>query len=70
MYRLREEYVPDQKFVEVNTQNILFIAGGAFDGIERIISKRLNRRIFHIKKMWIILTKRIYCNISTKDIKD
>jgi ATP-dependent Clp protease ATP-binding subunit ClpX len=30
--------------VEVNTQNILFIAGGAFDGIERIISKRLNRQ--------------------------
>ncbi len=35
---------PDQKFVEVNTQNILFIAGGAFDGIDRIISKRLNRQ--------------------------
>ena len=35
---------PDQKFVEVNTQNILFIAGGAFDGVERIISKRLNRQ--------------------------
>ena len=35
---------PDQKFVEVNTKNILFIAGGAFDGIERIISKRLNRQ--------------------------
>ncbi len=35
---------PDQKFVEVNTQNILFIAGGAFDGIERVISKRLNRQ--------------------------
>ena len=35
---------PDQKFVEVDTQNILFIAGGAFDGIERIISKRLNRQ--------------------------
>lgn len=34
---------PDQKFIEVNTQNILFIAGGAFDGIDRIISKRLNR---------------------------
>jgi ATP-dependent Clp protease ATP-binding subunit ClpX len=33
---------PDQKFVEVNTENILFIAGGAFDGIERYISKRLN----------------------------
>lgn len=33
---------PDQKFIEVDTQNILFIAGGAFDGIERVISKRLN----------------------------
>ena len=33
---------PDQKFVEVNTENILFIAGGAFDGVNRHISKRLN----------------------------
>ena len=33
---------PDQKFIEVNTENILFVAGGAFDGIERVISKRLN----------------------------
>ena len=33
---------PDQKFIEVDTSNILFIAGGAFDGIERVINKRLN----------------------------
>jgi len=33
---------PDQKFIEINTQNILFIAGGAFDGVEKVISKRLN----------------------------
>lgn len=33
---------PDQKFVEVNTKNILFIAGGAFSGIDKIIGKRLN----------------------------
>jgi len=33
---------PDQKFIEINTENILFIAGGAFDGVERHISKRLN----------------------------
>lgn len=33
---------PDQKFIEVNTKDILFIAGGAFSGIDRIISKRLN----------------------------
>ncbi len=33
---------PDQKFIELNTENILFIAGGAFDGIDRHISRRLN----------------------------
>ncbi|MDA8611924.1 ATP-dependent Clp protease ATP-binding subunit ClpX [Flavobacteriaceae bacterium] len=33
---------PDQKFIEVDTSNILFIAGGAFDGIDAHISKRLN----------------------------
>jgi ATP-dependent Clp protease ATP-binding subunit ClpX len=33
---------PEQKFVEVDTKEILFIAGGAFSGIERFISKRLN----------------------------
>lgn len=33
---------PDQKFIEVDTKNILFIAGGAFSGIQRTISKRLN----------------------------
>jgi len=33
---------PDQKFIEVDTSNILFIAGGAFDGVEAHISKRLN----------------------------
>ena len=35
---------PDQKFVEVDTKNILFIAGGAFSGIDRVISKRLNQQ--------------------------
>lgn len=33
---------PEQKFIEVNTKDILFIAGGAFSGIDKIISKRLN----------------------------
>ncbi|CAN5425241.1 ATP-dependent Clp protease ATP-binding subunit ClpX [soil metagenome] len=32
---------PDQKMIAVNTQNILFICGGAFDGIDKIISRRL-----------------------------
>lgn len=33
---------PDQKFIQINTGNILFICGGAFDGIEKKISRRLN----------------------------
>src|SRR5574344_570908 len=36
---------PDQKMIEVNTQNILFICGGAFDGIEKKIAQRLNTNV-------------------------
>lgn len=36
---------PDQEFLHVNTQNILFICGGAFEGIERRIAQRLNTQI-------------------------
>jgi len=35
---------PNQEFIKVNTQNILFIAGGAFAGIDKIISKRINMK--------------------------
>ncbi len=36
---------PEQKFIQVNTKNILFICGGAFDGIERRIAQRLNTHV-------------------------
>ncbi|MBO7498915.1 MAG: ATP-dependent Clp protease ATP-binding subunit ClpX [Bacteroidaceae bacterium] len=36
---------PEQKMIPVNTQNILFICGGAFDGIERKIAQRLNTHV-------------------------
>ncbi len=36
---------PEQKLVKVNTENILFICGGAFDGIEKIIARRLNTQV-------------------------
>jgi len=36
---------PDQKMIAVNTKNILFICGGAFDGIERKIAQRLNTNV-------------------------
>ncbi len=35
---------PEQKFIQVDTRNILFICGGAFDGIEKKIAQRLNTR--------------------------
>lgn len=36
---------PEQKFIEVDTRNILFICGGAFDGIEKRIAQRLNTKV-------------------------
>lgn len=35
---------PEQKFIQVDTTNILFICGGAFDGIEKIIARRMNTK--------------------------
>ena len=35
---------PEQKMIQINTKNILFICGGAFDGVERIIANRVNRQ--------------------------
>lgn len=64
---------PDQKFVEVNTQNILFIAGGAFDGIERIISRRLNRQAIgfdSLKNRDVIDKDNLVKYVIPKDLKD
>jgi ATP-dependent Clp protease ATP-binding subunit ClpX len=64
---------PDQKFIEVNTKDILFIAGGAFDGIERIISKRLNRTAVGFttsKNVDNIDKDNLLQYIIPKDIKD
>jgi ATP-dependent Clp protease ATP-binding subunit ClpX len=64
---------PDQKFVEVNTENILFIAGGAFDGIERRVSKRLNMAAIGYKSAQEgdpIDTKNLLQYITPKDLKD
>ncbi|MFN7331424.1 MAG: ATP-dependent Clp protease ATP-binding subunit ClpX [Flavobacterium sp.] len=63
---------PDQKFVEVNTQNILFIAGGAFDGIERVISKRLNRQAvgYSNQKKEAVDKDNLLQYITPKDLKD
>ncbi|MBO6607878.1 ATP-dependent Clp protease ATP-binding subunit ClpX [Psychroserpens sp.] len=64
---------PDQKFIEVNTEHILFIAGGAFDGIERVISKRLNMAAIGYKASHddeIVDPNNMLQYIIPKDLKD
>lgn len=36
---------PEQKLIKVNTENILFICGGAFDGLEKVIARRINTQV-------------------------
>ncbi|UKM64994.2 ATP-dependent Clp protease ATP-binding subunit ClpX [Flavobacteriaceae bacterium GSB9] len=64
---------PDQKFIEVNTENILFIAGGAFDGIERVISKRLNMQAVGYSASMsddVVDQENLLQYIIPKDLKD
>ena len=64
---------PDQKFIEVNTENILFIAGGAFDGIEKKISKRLNLQAVGYSASKVdegLDNENILQYITPKDLKD
>jgi len=63
---------PDQKFIEINTEKILFIAGGAFDGIERHISRRLNLNVIGYKSIGKdqISDENILKYINPKDLKE
>ena len=63
---------PDQKFIELNTEKILFIAGGAFDGIERHISRRLNLNVIGYKSVGKEQVKddNILKYINPKDLKE
>ena len=63
---------PDQKFIEIDTSNILFIAGGAFNGIQREINKRLNLKEIGYKtslKKDNLDEKNLIQHITPKDIK-
>ena len=63
---------PDQNFIEINTEKILFIAGGAFDGIERHISRRLNLNVIGYKSTGkgSVSKHNILKHINPKDLKD
>ena len=63
---------PDQNFIEINTEKILFIAGGAFDGIERHISRRLNLNVIGYKSTGkdSVYKNNILKHINPKDLKE
>ena len=64
---------PDQKFVEINTEHILFIAGGAFDGVERHIAKRMNMQAVGystVAKRKSVTEDDLLAHITPSDLKD
>lgn len=63
---------PEQKLIQIDTKNILFICGGAFDGIERIIANRVNRQTIgfsHVHET-VIEDDSLLKYIIPSDIKD
>ena len=62
---------PDQKMIALDTKDILFISGGAFDGIEQHISKRMNTRAigFRSEKEGVIDKENLLQYISPQDLK-
>lgn len=62
---------PEQKYIQLNTSNILFICGGTFDGVEEIISKRLGGRKlgFGGKQQDLTLSRaELLDNVTTSDV--
>lgn len=63
---------PDQDYIHVDTRNILFICGGAFDGIERKIAQRLNTHVVgfdSVQNVQRIDTKNLMKYIQPQDLK-
>ncbi|MBR9922723.1 MAG: ATP-dependent Clp protease ATP-binding subunit ClpX [Bacteroidetes bacterium] len=62
---------PEQKLIKVNTQNVLFICGGAFDGIEKNIARRLNTQVigFGAKDGQEVDRENLLQYISHRDLK-
>ncbi|NML20558.1 ATP-dependent Clp protease ATP-binding subunit ClpX [Pseudoflavitalea sp. G-6-1-2] len=63
---------PEQKLIKINTQNILFICGGAFDGIDRVIARRVNTNAigFNVnKELQETMKKNLLQYITATDLK-
>ncbi|MGL4624283.1 MAG: ATP-dependent Clp protease ATP-binding subunit ClpX [Culicoidibacterales bacterium] len=59
---------PNQEFLQIDTTNILFICGGAFDGIEKVVKSRLNKKVigFHAKDETEV--EDIYAHVEPHDL--
>lgn len=62
---------PEQKMIQIDTKNILFVCGGAFDGIEKIIANRVNRQTigFSSKELEQIDSESLLRYINPTDVK-
>lgn len=63
---------PEQKLIKINTQNILFICGGAFDGIDRVIAKRVQTNTigFNVdKSLQESMKKNLLRYVNAQDLK-
>jgi ATP-dependent Clp protease ATP-binding subunit ClpX len=62
---------PEQKMIQIDTKNILFVCGGAFDGIEKIIANRVNRQIigFNSSENELIEEESLLRYVNPTDVK-
>ncbi|MFT3845401.1 MAG: ATP-dependent Clp protease ATP-binding subunit ClpX [Lacibacter sp.] len=63
---------PEQKLIKINTQNILFICGGAFDGIDKVIARRVNTNAigFNVnKEEQELMKKNLLQYVNAQDLK-
>jgi len=61
---------PDQKFIEVNTKDILFVAGGAFSGIEKHIADRLKKHVIGFKNEDHKEIENLLDEVNAQDLKN
>ena len=62
---------PEQKLIKVNTENILFICGGAFDGVEKVIARRLNTQVigYNSKEKQLVDRENLLQYVNHQDLR-
>lgn len=62
---------PEQNFIPVNTENILFICGGAFEGLDKIVARRLSRQTIGFRQQASsqAVTENLYAYVQPEDLR-